>query len=414
MNNNDNTFTKDVRNNPHTTANTRGGGYYTDAQIDTTQHTVAFASKTNGGIKKLRNSNLELYRIIVMLMIVAHHSVVNSGLFDQISAEKTNELGSYLMTLFGAWGKTGIDCFVMITGYFMCRSNISLKKFLKLYLQVAFYGVLISLVFMFSGRIPFTASGIMQTLHGFFPIYSIGSDFTASFLIFYLCIPFLNILVKNMTKRQHQALLLILVGMLTILRLNNTMIIRFNYVEWFSVLYLISSYIRFYGDDFAKISHRNWGIIAILTFFAASASVVGLSWLGLSGKTNAFIPHFLVSDSNAIFALAVAFTSFMWFKDLKIKQCKIINALGGATFGVLLIHAHSDEMRQWLWKETVDVTGHYVSMGAFQMIGYLVTVVVLIFLVCALIDIARSRWIEPWLNPRVEKMVRSLFLKNKN
>lgn len=69
----------------------------------------------------------------------------------------------------------------------------------------------------------------------------------------------------------------------------------------------------------------------------------------------------------------------MWFKDLKIKQSKIINALGGATFGVLLIHAHSDEMRQWLWKETVDVTGHYASMGAFQMIGYLVTVVVLIF-----------------------------------
>lgn len=28
---------------------------------------------------KERNSNLELYRIIVMLLIVAHHYVVNSG-----------------------------------------------------------------------------------------------------------------------------------------------------------------------------------------------------------------------------------------------------------------------------------------------------------------------------------------------
>lgn len=33
---------------------------------------------TGGG--KLRRSNLELYRIIVMMLIVAHHFVVNSGL----------------------------------------------------------------------------------------------------------------------------------------------------------------------------------------------------------------------------------------------------------------------------------------------------------------------------------------------
>lgn len=30
--------------------------------------------------QKVRNSNLELYRIITMLAIVAHHYVVNSGL----------------------------------------------------------------------------------------------------------------------------------------------------------------------------------------------------------------------------------------------------------------------------------------------------------------------------------------------
>jgi len=30
----------------------------------------------------VRRSNLELYRIIVMLLIVAHHDVVNSGLVD--------------------------------------------------------------------------------------------------------------------------------------------------------------------------------------------------------------------------------------------------------------------------------------------------------------------------------------------
>lgn len=36
-------------------------------------------------IKKQRNSNLELYRIIVMLLIVAHHSVFHSGVMEEMA-----------------------------------------------------------------------------------------------------------------------------------------------------------------------------------------------------------------------------------------------------------------------------------------------------------------------------------------
>lgn len=39
---------------------------------------------------KERNSNLELYRIIVMLLIIAHHYVVNSGLEEVMSLQPTS------------------------------------------------------------------------------------------------------------------------------------------------------------------------------------------------------------------------------------------------------------------------------------------------------------------------------------
>lgn len=67
--------------------------------------------------RKERNSNLELYRIIVMLLIVAHHYVVNSGLMS-VMKEEPLHIQSIFLYLFGMWGKTGINCFVMITGYF--------------------------------------------------------------------------------------------------------------------------------------------------------------------------------------------------------------------------------------------------------------------------------------------------------
>ena len=80
---------------------------------------------------KVRNSSLELFRIITMILIVAHHYVVNSGIMAAMALDHTHPMSLFLY-IFGAWGKTGINCFVLITGYFMCRSNISAKKFVKL------------------------------------------------------------------------------------------------------------------------------------------------------------------------------------------------------------------------------------------------------------------------------------------
>lgn len=84
-------------------------------------------------VNKQRSSNLELYRIICMLMIVAHHYVVNSGLTSADGPLLTDytSSNSIFLSLFGAWGKTGINCFLMITGYFMCASKITTRKFVK-------------------------------------------------------------------------------------------------------------------------------------------------------------------------------------------------------------------------------------------------------------------------------------------
>ena len=82
--------------------------------------------------KKPRSSNLELYRIILMLGIIAHHYVVNSGLKELMAANPTS-LNSIYLYIFGWFGKTGINCFLLITGYFMCKQNFSWQKLLKLY-----------------------------------------------------------------------------------------------------------------------------------------------------------------------------------------------------------------------------------------------------------------------------------------
>ena len=81
--------------------------------------------------KKTRDSNIELLRIIMMIIIVGHHYIVNSGIIDVINSNIVkSECGikDYFALVFGWGGKTAINVFLLITGYFSCKQNFNLKK----------------------------------------------------------------------------------------------------------------------------------------------------------------------------------------------------------------------------------------------------------------------------------------------
>ena len=339
------------------------------------------------GGHKIRRSNLELYRIIVMMLIVAHHYVVNSGLMEVMADDPMSSKSLYLYIL-GMWGKTGINCFVLITGYFMCRSNITLRKFLKLFLEVMFYNIMIWAIFVATGYESFS---IKMMLKDVLPITSIHDGFTSCFLVFYLFIPFLNILLENLDKKRHQYLLALCLFTYTFLAMIPKIHVVFNYVTWFSVLYLISSYIRLYGV-FPSVKNIRWGLLTLASVALAMVSTIGFIFLHLKYGIK-LIPYRLVSDSNAIFAVIVSVCSFMYFKDLTIRQSKIINTVSASTFGVLLIHANSDTMRQWLWKDTLNNVGQYASD---HLVWFSIGSVLSVFFICIILDYIRIHTFEKW------------------
>lgn len=339
---------------------------------------------------KIRNSNLELYRIITMLAIVAHHYVVNSGLMGGAVLEYDFNSRNLFFLLFGMWGKTGINCFVLITGYFMCQQQITLRKFLKLILQVEFYNLVISAVFLLVGFDGFTMKEFCLQL---LPVKSVASGFTSCFILFWLTIPFLNVLIHHIDRRMHLLLIALCLFTYTFILYIPYGWVSMNYVSWFIVLYFISSYIRMYTEHiYRSDSAKTWGWLSLAAVLLSLASVAFLLW-----RNDAFDRtkpvYFFVSDSNAILALLVGVTTFMFFKNLRIPQSRFINAVASTTFGVLLIHANSNAMRQWLWKDTVDCVGHYSDTYYYL---YAPVAVLCIFAVCSLIDYVRIHTMEKW------------------
>ena len=270
----------------------------------------------------------------------------------------------------------------------MCLPKITLRKFIKLMGQVYFYRIIIYLVFLIAGFETITFWRILQLA---MPDWGFtGNNFVSCFSAFWLTIPFLSILVHNMSKRQHELLLLLLLGCYTLLGSVPTFNISFNYITWFGVLFFVASYIHLYPNKFFS-NTQLWGYVTLFCVALGVASILGLRLLGESISTS----YHFVSDSNKVFAVSIAFSSFLWFKNMNIKYSKVINAFGAGTFGVLLIHANSDVMRSWLWKDTVDVVGHY-SLHFPALVLYSLGVVIAIFIVCNLIDQIRIATIEKW------------------
>ena len=320
-------------------------------------------------------------------MIVAHHYVVNSGLVNCIDAQSTLRFQDYFLLLFGWGGKTGIDCFVLITGYFMCTSEITKKKFFKLLGERYFYAVTIWCLFFFTGYEAFSVKGFLKMV---FPFFTVADNFTGCFLLFYLLIPFLNKLIHALTEKEHFLLMAWCIGVYVFLPSFAKANVVFNYITWFSILYVIASYIRLYPREwFGNV--KVTGLIAGVSLLLSWGIIIVLAMLSRIVGKGVGLCYFFVADSNKVLALMTGVSAFLFFKNLKIGYSKVINTIAASTFGVLLIHANSDTMRRWLWRDICKNVEVY--QGGNVIIHAIVSVVV-IYAMCTIVDIIRIRLIE--------------------
>ena len=294
---------------------------------------------------------------------------------------------SSFLAIFGAWGKVGINCFILITGYYMCKSNISLKKFLKFLLEVEFYKIIIYLIFCICGYISFNMYDFKMAI---LPITSIGNNFVGCFLIFYLLIPFINSLINNMSRKKHLTLIVILFFSYSILGNFEDIKITMNYLSLFLMIYLIVSYIRLYSIKFLENKK-----VCLLTNFSLIIICIGSIFVRMNIYKNQGVKqlYYHVNDSNKILAVLLSIAIFYLFKNIKMKNSKVINTIASSIFGVLLIHANSDVMRKFLWNDLLDVTKVYGNSLICVILHAIISVLV-IFVVCISIDQIRICCIE--------------------
>ena len=101
--------------------------------------------------------------------------------------------------------------------------------------------------------------------------------------------------------------------------------------------------------------------------------------------------YVLVTDVNTLLAVCTGIAVFLFFRNLRIRPNRLINAVAATTFGVFCIHTCSDAMRRWLWQDTLKNIEYYSSPAVYL---HIIGAVLAVFAACAVIDALRIRVLE--------------------
>ncbi|RMW51112.1 acyltransferase [Lactiplantibacillus pentosus] len=350
-------------------------------------------------MKKQRNSNIELLRIVAMFLIVLHHAIVHGGL-DKTTIDfyTIPNLLSHGATIFSlqslvVLGKMGVAIFVLITGYFMVYSQARFVKVIKIWLTIFIYSLGLFVFAIAIGAQNFSIAGLVKSI---LPVIFSNYWFMTSYVVMYLFIPAINIFLNNATSGMRRLVIELLFLTNVILPIlfatmpDNAVALGATNITSFIMLYLIGAEMRF-----RQLLQPRYRLVSRVLFWGSLigyiASVACLDGLGLITKKTFFIEHATVlagSGSNGIFALGMAVGLFILVGTKPIKSRKSINLVAASTLSVYLIH-DNPYIRPWLW-HTVFGLGTVFKTVWWLSVVRLIVVTVIVYVVATLIDMARK------------------------
>lgn len=335
-------------------------------------------------VKKQRNANLDLLRIVSMLLIVFLHSIDHSGVLEQ--AENCGAAMYFYIRFAYALCQVCVNIYIMLSGYFMIHSTFRLHKLVVLWMEAVFYSFVLKLLFMVTGQGDFS---IISLVSCFFPLLTGRYWFLTIYVGMYMIAPFLNILIWAMDRKQHSLLNLCLFVLFSLWVSVHPAIAGMKSgggwgLAWFVVLYLTAAWFRRYYTPDHKPLRWMAGYLAIPAVMAAAQLAVSAVQIGIAGK---ILSNWFRYDSAPVYLMTLClFVAFLNIRIRSPRADRLICAIAPLTLGVYLIHAHAN-VSPWSWK-VLNLPGKMDSV-LFPLIQ--LGSVALIFTVCAVLDLLRRR-----------------------
>ena len=323
-----------------------------------------------------RNTGIELLRIICMLLIVSGHSISHGNYSDFPFSIN----GIFALSL-SQGARIGVDCFVLITGYFSSRTKIQMHKMRNLYIQVITYSILISALMFLMGEISISKDSI---LHTFLPFSSSQYWFATCYLMLLIFVPVLRIFAEHADKRVFLTIIIILTilwSVLSTIRLNSP---AYSSFVWFIYLFLLGQYLRLYPAGVLSKIKVYHGVLCLLIIRGLTVATY------FAGKNILYIKEnavFFFGEMEKLPALFCAVLLFFGLKNCKLPQNRFISIIAPCVFGVYLLH-DNPYIRNLIWNK-IFCNSQNINEPYF--IPMLVLSILIVFSVGIVIEFLRQK-----------------------
>lgn len=337
-----------------------------------------------------RASNIELLRIIAMIMIIGVHYLGSSDAETLISQHTFNN-GVFICVM--SLCNIGVNLFVLITGYFMINAKgIRVSKMAKLLIDTLIYGMLLYGVSIWAGINNFQLGELIKSA---FPILAGYRWFIKAYCILYILIPFLNKVLQVITKKQYHILVIIILCLFSVW----PSILPYPPIDDYGygfihliVLYTISGYIRRFG---VKLTNKLLIVVALGGYIIT----ILICFVG-----NPDIPFFSTlysykwaynSPFNILFSVAI----FILFTRISFTN-RIINILASSAFAVFLIHGDHNIMNYLF----IDICRAPVTFNSIGWLPYMLLCIIVIYIICFIIDSVKKRLLNSLIDVLLDKL----------
>lgn len=337
---------------------------------------------------KKRQANFEVLRVLAMVMVIILHYQIKGGI--AVSLVENRSFINLLSWMIQTCCIVAVNVYVLISGYFFVETKWSMKKLLHLAAQVWFYSVMVAFLCLVLGVGDVKSWSLYDWGTVVFPLQMEHYWFATAYLIMYLFSPVIKIAIKQLSKKELQAVIILLLVVFSVTKSLIPIQIptdKYGYdYGWFLCLYLIAGYLRMYGIDW--INRIRKGLIIYLFFVIIIFGYsVFLGFLTHKGFPLAYAMD-MNHSYNHIFVLLASVGIFYGFKYLKLEKntmVKVCCKISPYTFGVYLLHEHLAIRSLWpLWFGVDSVRGRITFLP------HMLLTVVVVFVIGIMIDYVRS------------------------
>lgn len=328
-----------------------------------------------------RESNIELLRIVLMLMIIGFHLLVHGagvgGSFDNYSmVDETSVMYIFLKSFL----VVAVNCFVFISGFY--RIKFKIRTIIHVFFQVFFYSLLFTMLAdVFSPRI-----GLITYIEASFSLFRGVWWFITAYVALYLLSPLLNTAIDSFSKQKF----LFVIISLTIINIVSGFLFSaspmganrgFSLISFIHI-YLLAQYIKKHIrlDKLEKYS--------IAVYVASSLLIFLLAILSISISSNSGIAKTFAYNNPIVLISAISL--FFSFKQFKLKN-NLINSISPYVLGVYLFHDHP-LMRKYLIEHLYTLSLHPSPYIHFLSLFFFT---LLIFLAGFIVDKIRAYILTP-------------------